>query len=210
MAPGNLTMSTLTPTHSVESPGFSEWIPSPLYRMSLEKYEAMVESGAFSDHDRFHLINGYLVEKMTQHDPHATADELCGRALDKAIPPGWHVRSAKPVRLPPNSKPEPDRSVVRGSIRDYSEQSPGPENIGLIVEVSVSSLAQDRHQAGVYSAAGIPYYWIVNVVERKVEVYSDPTPNGYQFRAEYPAGEKVPVFIDGARLGEIPVDDLMP
>jgi Uma2 family endonuclease len=203
-------MSTITPTQSVVSAAISEWVPSPLYRMTLEKYEAMVESGAFSDHDRFHLINGFLVEKMTQHDPHATADELCGRALDKAIPPGWHVRSAKPVRLPPNSKPEPDRSVVRGAIRDYSERSPGPEDIGLILEVSVSSLAQDRQQAGIYAASGIPYYWIVNVVERKVEVYFDPTPNGYRVRADYSAGEMVPLVIGGIRLGDIPVDDLLP
>ena len=203
-------MSTLTPAQTAEPSAISEWIPSPLYRMSLETYEAMVESGAFSDHDRFHLINGYLVEKMTQNDPHATADELCGRALDGAIPQGWHVRSAKPVRLPPNSKPEPDRSVVRGSIRDFSQRSPGPEDIGLILEVSVSSLAQDRQQAAVYAAAGIPYYWIVNVVERKVEVYFDPAPNGYKSRTDYLVGENVPVVIGGIRIGEIRVDDLMP
>ena len=201
-------MSTLTQT--TESPAIAEWVPSPLYRMTLEQYEAMVESGAFSDHDRFHLINGFLVEKMTQHDPHATADELCERALDKAIPPGWHVRSAKPVRLPPKSKPEPDRSIVRGTIRDYSERSPGPEGVGLILEVSVTSVAQDRQQASVYAASGIPYYWIVNVVERKVEVYFDPTPNAYKVRADYPAGENVPIVIDGINLGEIAVNDLLP
>jgi Uma2 family endonuclease len=203
-------MSTLTLTQTAESLAIAEWVPSPPYRMSLEQYEAMVESGAFSDHDRFHLINGFLVEKMTQNDPHATADELCGRALEKAIPPGWHVRSAKPVRLPPNSKPEPDRSVVRGTIRDYTERSPGPADIGLILEVSVTSLAQDRLQAAVYAASGIPYYWIINVVERKVEVYFDPTPNAYKFRADYPAGENVPIVIDGINLGEIAVDDLLP
>ena len=203
-------MSTILPRQSSESPSISGWIPSPLFRMTLEQYEAMVESGAFSEHDRFHLINGFLVEKMTQHDPHATADELCGRALDKVIRPGWHVRSAKPVRLPPNSKPEPDRSVVRGPIRDYSNRSPGPEDIGLILEVSVSSLAQDRQQANVYAVSGISYYWIVNVMERKVEVYFDPTPNGYKSQANYAVGETVPVVIDGTKVGDIAVDDIIP
>jgi Uma2 family endonuclease len=203
-------MSKMTPTQLLELPGISEWIPSPLYRMTLEQYETLVESGAFSEHDRFHLINGFLVEKMTQNDPHATADELCGQALEKAIAPGWHVRSAKPVRLPPNSKPEPDRSVVRGTIRDYSSRSPGPEDIGLILEVSVRSRADDRRQACVYAASGIPYYWIVNVIDCQVEVYLDPTPNGYKFRANYVVGEKVPLVIDGVNLGDIGVDDLMP
>jgi Uma2 family endonuclease len=207
---GQVTMSTLIPMRPTEPPAISEWVPSPLYRMTLDQYEAMVKCGAFSDHDCFHLIKGLLVEKMTQHDPHATADELCGRALDKAIRPGWHVRAGKPIRLPPDSKPEPDRSVVRGEIRDYRDRSPGPGDVGLVLEVSVSSLAQDRQQANVYAAAGIPYYWIVNVIERTVEVYLDPTPNGYRHRATYPAGATVPIVIDGIQLGSIAVDDLLP
>lgn len=204
-------MSTVTPMQAVESsPAMSEWIPWPLYRMSLEKYEEMVESSSLTERDRVELINGYLVKKMTQHDPHATADELCGRALDRVVPQGLHVRSAKPVRLPPDSKPEPDRSVVRGAIRDYSDRSPGPADIGLILEASVSSLAQDRQQAAIYAASRIPFYWIVNVVERKVEVYSDPTPEGYKFRSEYGAGEQVPLVIDGVIVGNVAVDDLLP
>ena len=51
---------------------------------------------------------------------------------------------------------------------------------------------------------------IVNVVERKVEVYFDPTPNCYKVRADYPAGENVPIVIDGINLGEIAVVDLLP
>jgi hypothetical protein len=83
-------MSTDTPTQSMESPGIAEWVPSPLYRWTLEQYEAMVDSGAFSTRDRFHLINGYVVAKMTQGDPHCTADDLCGLALARAIPAvGW-------------------------------------------------------------------------------------------------------------------------
>ncbi len=203
-------MSTITPTQSIESPNLSEWIPSPLYRMTLEKYEEMVKTGAFSDRDPVHLINGYLVQKMTQHDPHSTADELCGRALDKALPPGWHVRSAKPVRLPPDSKPEPDRSVVRGEIRDYSERSPGSADTGLVVEIAVSSLAQDRMQAGIYAAARIPVYCIINVVGRQVEVYSQPGTDGYQVRTDYAAGQHVPVVLDGVTASSVAVDDVLP
>jgi Uma2 family endonuclease len=203
-------MSTITPALPIESPNLTEWIPSPLYRMTLEKYEEMVNAGAFSDRDRVHLINGYLVQKMTQHDPHSTADELCGRALDKPLPPGWHARSAKPVRLPPDSKPEPDRSVVRGDIRDYSARSPGPADTGLIVEIAVSSRAQDRMQAGIYAAAGIPVYWIVNVVGRKVEVYSQPGTDGYQVRTDYAAGQNVPLILDGVQAGSVAVDDVLP
>ena len=64
-----------------------DWIPSPLYRLTLEQYEAMVASGAFAPSDRFHLVNGYLVAKMTQNDPHCTADDLCGVARTRVFFP---------------------------------------------------------------------------------------------------------------------------
>ena len=103
------------------TPAFTEapaWIPGPLYRISVEQYEAMAASGAIPESHRVHLINGLLVQKMTQNPPHVVADDLCGHELARVLP-GWYIRAAKPIRLPAQaSKPEPDRSVVRGSIRD--------------------------------------------------------------------------------------------
>jgi hypothetical protein len=66
-------MSTIAPMEPMTAPADSAdpaWIPSPLYRLTLEQYEAMVDAGIFTEHDRLHLINGYLVAKMTQNDPH--------------------------------------------------------------------------------------------------------------------------------------------
>lgn len=203
-------MSTISPTQSIESPGISEWVPSPLFRMSLERYEAMVESGAFTEHDRVHLINGFLVEKMAQGDPHCVADDLCRNALTNVLPPGWFVRSNKPVRLPPKSKPEPDGAVVRSEVRDYTHRSPGPEDIALVVEVAFSSLAEDRMQADLYATAGIPVYWIVNLVDAQIEVYSGPGSAGYSSRVDFPAGQNVPVVIDGRQVGLIAVNDVLP
>lgn len=193
------------------SPTASEWVPSPLYRLSLELYEAMVESGVFTARDRFHLINGFLVARMTQNDPHCTADELCGAALDRLIPDGWHVRSAKPVRLPSQiSKPEPDRSVARGTIRDYSHRSPGSADVALVVEVSDSSLGDDRKLARIYGGSGIAVYWIVNLVDRQVEVYTLPYPDGYHSRQDFTPGQPLPVVIDGAEVGRIEATDILP
>ncbi len=203
-------MSTTTPSEltTEADPG---WIPSPLYRMTLDEYEAMVTSGVFRGRERFHLINGYLVAKMTQNDPHATADELCGDALGRIIPAGWHVRAAKPIRIPSQaSKPEPDRCVVRGSIRDYARRSPEPADIALVAEVSDSSLGEDRKQALLYARAGIPVYWIVNLVDRQVEVYTDPSPAGYQARQDYHAGESIALAIEGCRPETIAVNDILP
>ena len=124
-------------------PTKSAWFPGPPFRMSLEKYEAMVDSGFLTERDKVHLINGVLVAKMARNDPHATADLLCHEALAAAIPPGWHVRPDKPLRLPPDSKPEPDQAVVRGSVRDYARRTPCGADVGLVVEVADTSLEND-------------------------------------------------------------------
>jgi Uma2 family endonuclease len=182
----------------------------PLYRMPLEQYEAMVDSGVFTKDDRFELVDGLLVKKMTQNDPHSTADLLTRDALQRVVPAGWHVRSDKPVRMPPDSKPEPDQSVVRGAVRDYKARSPEPADVGLVVQVAVRSLARDRKRSPWYAANGIPVYWIVNVLERQVEVYSSPTSDGYGARQIYMPGDNVPVVLDGAEVGQIAVDDILP
>ncbi len=203
-------MSTITSTTS-PAPAMPAWIPAPLYRMTVEEYEAMVASGAFKGRNRFHLINGYLVEKMTQNPPHTIADMRCGAELDRVIPPGRHVRPSKPVRIPGrDSEPEPDRCVVRGTIDDY-EAHPGPDDVALVVEVADSSLAEDRKLATeVYGPAGIPVYWIVDVRGRRVEVYTGPGPQGYGPPEIFAEGQSVPVVIGGREVGRIAVADILP
>jgi Uma2 family endonuclease len=203
-------MSTMAPTQPVDSPNLSEWIPSPLYRITLEQYEAMVDSGAFTEHDRFHLINGCLVAKMTKKPPHVVACDLTRAAVDGLSLAGWITRVGDPVRIPDYNEPEPDIAVVRGMIRDYSHRHPGPADVALVVEIADSSLTEDQKLARVYGTAGIPVYWIVNLVNRQVEVYLKPGPNGYQEPVTYAAGDRVPVVIDGVKVGSIAVDDLLP
>jgi Uma2 family endonuclease len=189
----------------------ASWIPSSLYRLTLEQYEAMVDSGIFTGRDQVQLINGYLVAKMTQNTPHATADDLCGDQLNRVIPPGWYVRVAKPIRLPTeSSEPEPDRCVVRGSIRDYSARHPGPADLALAVEVADSSPDDDRMQADIYGRAGIPVYWIINLIDRQVEVYSTPGPSGFQLLEVFVPPHVLTVMIDGVEVGEIPVAEILP
>jgi Uma2 family endonuclease len=195
---------------TIEPPAITEWVPAPLYQMTVDQYETLVDSGAFTKRDRLHLINGLLVAKMTQGDIHCTADDLSRVALSAVIPAGWYVRPDKPVRIPEYNEPEPDQAVVRGTIRDYSDHHPGPSDVAMIVEIANSSLTEDRKMASIYGAAGIPIYWIVNLVDRQVEVYARPTPNGYASCEIYKPGSVVPVIIDGTVVGEIAVDDLLP
>jgi Uma2 family endonuclease len=179
--------------------------------MSLEKYEAMVNAGFLTKRDKVHLINGVLVAKMAQNDAHATADILCHDALVAAVPPGWHVRADKPLRLPPDSKPEPDQAVVRGSVRDYARRTPGGDDVGLVVEVADTSLKEDRAMAFVYGAAGIPVYWIININAHQVEVYTLRRRGGaYGKPRVFKAGQSVPVVLDGVEVARVAVADILP
>ena len=206
-------MSMIAPTPMSESPDLLEWIPTPLYRMSLERYEAMVESGIFTKRDRFHLINGFLVAKVTQGDEHCEADDLCRVALEGVLPPGWYVRSEQASPAPARWRAEPDEAVVRGSIRDYGRRkrgTPGASDVSLIIEVADSSMLADRAMAGVYGRAGIPIYWIVNLVDRQVEVCTSPNSTGTSSRVDFHPGENVPVVLDGVQVALIAVNDIMP
>ncbi len=83
--------------------------------------------------------------------------------------------------------------------------------ICLDVEITESTLAWDRSEmTKVYASAGIPVYWIVNLVDRQIEVYAEPTKDGYQSRQDFAAGKDVPVAIEGREVGHIPVAEIVP
>lgn len=190
----------------------ADWIPPRIRRMTLDEYERMVEEGIVPSRNRFHFINGYVVEKKTHTPLHSTTDMICGLALDRAIPAGWHVRSGAPIRLSAQwSEPEPDRCVIRGTIVDYARRHPGPEDVVLVVEVADSSLAEDRDYANrLYGPAGIPLCWIIDVNDRRVEVYTEPGPQGYGAKATFHEGQTIPLVIDGREVARIAIADILP
>jgi Putative restriction endonuclease len=78
---------------------------------------------------------------------------------------------------------------------------------------SVSESTLDRDQGeklSAYALGGVPVYWIVNLVDGQVEVYSGPSAAGYQFRHIFGPGHEVPVVIDGKEMGRIAVIDVLP
>jgi Uma2 family endonuclease len=202
------TMSTTTQTaHRAAVPDGACYPP---FRMSIDKYEKLVASGVFTKRDKLQLVNGILVAKVTQNPPHSLADLLCNKALARVIPAGWHLRPDKPVRLPPDGEPEPDQCVVRGSERDYLDRHPSAADVGLLVEVADTSLAADREMARTYSARRIAIYWIVNLRESQIEVYTEPTADGYGLQRVYKPGDDVPVVLDGIEVGRIAVSETLP
>jgi Uma2 family endonuclease len=188
-------------------------IPWPLYRMTVEQYESLIASGFFAERDDVHLIDGYVVNRMAESPLHGTVCEAIRMAMGAILlaVAGWHTRSEKGVRIPSQTSiPRPDLAVVRGDWRDYSVRYPEPSDTALVAEVSIASLDEDRAMAEIYGKAGIPVYWIVNVDDGQVEVYSNPGPSGYQSHEVLAPGHVLRVLINGVEVGEIPVADILP
>ena len=143
--------------------------------MPRVRYDRLVEAGVFGPEDRVELLDGLLVVREPQGQRHATAVGLVRAALERAFGRAFHLREAKPIALDDRSEPEPDIAVVHGRLRDYA--SAHPSRPVLVVEVADTSLALDRlRKGGLYARAGIPDYWVVNLVDEALEVYRRPAP----------------------------------
>jgi Uma2 family endonuclease len=180
-------------------------ISNPVKGFTVDQYDALIENGILPESGRFELIHGRVVEKDMKGPPHTVASERTRRAIDRLLPPGWRTREEKPVRIPPDSEPEPDVSVVRGEIEEYENQDPGPDDVALVVEVTRSTVAKDRAMIPVYAGGGIPVYWIVNVPDRQLELYADRSAP-----VILTENDRVDLVIDGKVVGQIPVVDLLP
>jgi Uma2 family endonuclease len=188
--------------------------PFAIVRFSVEQYHEMARVGVIEDGAPIELLDGFLVPKMTKNPAHGVGIQLLIDALTKTLPSGWLVRSQDPITTE-YSEPEPDISVVRGGPRDYLDRHPLPAEIALIVEVADSTLQRDRGiKKAIYARAGVVHYWILNLIDRQLETFADPTGPAVkpEFRADAIMGptELVSLFVDGNEVGRVKVSDLLP
>lgn len=183
---------------------------SPLHRFTVGQFQKMIAVGIFPPGERVELLRGLVLKKMTQNPPHAVALDLAQGLIRPRLPPAWFLREQKPI-VAPHSLPEPDLSAVRGPATRYVKQHPRPTDIGLLIEVADTSLDYDRGEKGrVYAQAKVSVYWIINLLEPKIEVYTVPKggkQSGYQHRKDYSLDESVPLVIEGKEIATIPVRD---
>jgi Uma2 family endonuclease len=157
-------------------------------RWSLEEYHRMIAAGVLDEDDRVELLEGIVVAMSPQDPPHATVVALLNRLLVRALGDELEVRPQLPLTLA-RSEPEPDLAVV-DRRRSYQRH---PDTALLVIEVADSTLAKDRLKARVYAEAAVTEYWIVNLVDRCVEVMRRPDPRlgSYQDAARALPGERL-------------------
>jgi Uma2 family endonuclease len=185
----------------------------PLYRLSVEQYHRMARTGILPEDNTVEMLEGLLVTKMTKGPPHETCLGILNRRLVRALPDDKLLRIQSPITLS-DSEPEPDLVIAEGDERRYADTHPRPRDVHLVCEVADSSLSLDRNdKLRLYARARIAIYWIVNLQDNRIEVYTQPragrTPT-YQRRQDYGPEQEIPILIGGRELIRFRVSELLP
>jgi hypothetical protein len=213
-----MTIATATSDELTEATPTNPWASVPgvagPWRMTVDRYLELARSGFFKREDRVILWEGQLVEKMVKHRPHVVVTRRLYDTVSPVVAAVAYVEQEAPVRLRhrDDTLPEPDLKVVRGRDTDYPAEVPS-DAVPLVIEVAESSLAADRNVVlKMYATERVPVYWIANIPERRIEVYTDPSgpaeSPGYASAAHYARGQSVPVVVDGNILGQVAVSTI--
>jgi len=187
--------------------------PLTIRRWNRAEYDRLVDLGVF-DNEPLELIGGQLIVAEPKGEYHSSAVNAVEYAVRAVLPAGWIVRTQAPVSLDDESSPELDVVVVPGRPADYRHAHPARPP--LAIEVSDSSLAFDRQQKGsLFARAGLEDYWIVNLVDRVLEVHRDPAADasavfGWRYRSVVvlrPGAVVVPLAFPDVSLA---VSDFLP
>jgi Uma2 family endonuclease len=185
--------------------------PFPVRTMTVKQFEYLVELGFFGD-AKVELLDGFVVDKMTHGSLASTIITRLARILTRALTDQLILRTQLPIRLL-RSAPEPDLAVVVGPDARYLDDNPAAADTLLVIEVSDSTLAKDRgSKLRAYARNGIREYWIVNCVDRWIEIYTAPSDatgeSRYKKKKELHIGETASVKIKGQAPIEIDIAKL--
>ncbi len=177
---------------------------------TVEEYHRMAEQ--VTNHVRCELLRGRIVKRTVATPAHRNAMRQLTECLRPFVTAEFVLDSQGPITLT-DSEPEPDLCITIGPDSRYKTRHAGASEVVLLVEISDSSLATDRGQKlQIYAEAKIPVYWIVNLQERIVEVYTLPRGGRnptYRSRVDFAAGMAVPVIVAGKPLGTIPTSQIL-
>ncbi len=144
-------------------------------KFTIDEYHRLVDLGFFTENDRIELIRGEIIEMPPKRTPHSVCNSHLWKQLYELIGKQAEIRVQEPIILPSNSEPEPDVVIAKKKADNYLAAHPTAKDIILVIEISDSTLQYDREtKLPLYAEAGINNYWIVNLVDRHLEVYSNP------------------------------------
>jgi len=192
----------------------------PLEPLTIEQVEEMMRHGILKDGAPIELIDGLLIRKDRSargEDPmtHNPAHALCVKRLMGLLAfvqsLGFHLQCQLPIALLPTPAPEPDLAIIRGAPEDYRGRHPGPNDVAAVFEVADSSLEYDRAKQRLYAGAGIPVYWIANLIDNVIEVYERPNiANGkYDLHVDHHLGDVIELSLRPNSSISVRVDEIV-
>jgi Uma2 family endonuclease len=187
------------------------------YDLTTDLFSRMIESGLIPQGRRVYLQDGRLYEKMAKTRAHGYLGAAVTMVIVPRLPAGWALWPECTVALDPTNAPLPDFAVIRGANPlDFAAANryPGPGDVGLLIEVAVSSLQADLTTAlERYARAGIPTYWVVDVLGRRILVHTEPRivdgKGEYAHVDTYRPGQSLPLVLDGHEVARVPFDELL-
>ena len=183
-------------------------------RFTVAEYHRLLAVGILQSGDPYELFEGLIVKTHKRGPPNAATVSLAGDGIRSVLPPPWRLREQCAITLA-DSEPEPAFAVIPGPAQRYTQGHPTAADIAMVGEVADITLHHDRTTKGrIYARAGVAAYWILNLVDRQVEVYTDPDAAAdepaFRQRTDYRLGDSVPLVLDGREVARLPVHDLLP
>ena len=179
---GNATKDSFCPMTVIEAPKPVVRDPQ-VWPLGVKAYHALGGLGLIPE--KTELLYGQIFQKTPNYPFHRLLLMRLLELLQRSLPPGLHVQPEQPVRCG-DSEPEPDLSVIRGSINDYSAEH--PHTAELVIEICVSSHDYDRSKLRAYAAAGVKECWLVLGPEKQIEVHRQPQSEQFAERALHGPG----------------------
>ena len=140
-----------------------------------EAYYKMAEVGILSEDNRVELIRGEIIQMSPSKSEHASTIDILSEELIVSLRGKAIIRIQNPLTLSETSEPEPDLVIAQYHPHRYQHAHPHPEDIYVCIEVADTSLLYDREiKTKLYAESEIPEYWLINLVDKQVEVFKDP------------------------------------
>jgi Uma2 family endonuclease len=175
------TFTTRSDLYDLQSTAIESSSSIHLKYWTVQEYHLMSDLGILDPNERTELIAGQIVIMTAKGTPHVLTLRILANVLENALgDKSVFVSTQDPIRLDNFSEPEPDLAIVKGTILDYAEHHPVPEDIYLVIEVADSTLKQDCEvKDKLYARSNIAEYWVIDINNRQVRIFRDPSPTGY-------------------------------
>ena len=186
--------------------------PYPIRKFNADEYHLLIACGFFGSNPKFELLEGWITPKIPIDPSRSRAVRSLCAWFHQHLGADWIASVQQPIRAD-RSEPEPDITIFPGPESKYDGRHPSGRETALVIEVANSSLKRDQEiKLPVFAANGVSQYWIVNLIDNHVEVYTQPRGGkapANKSRIDYVKGQEIRLVLAGKSVGSLPVSEFL-